>query len=166
MSELSVAVPDHGAIDAPEPLASVADRPGKARRWIAVLEVLAVSGFPTQIVLGVVLAAAGLPAFRSDGGLSLTFVVTFLLTDTAIVCALIMWLLWFRREEPRALFFGTRRFLRETMLGLALVPVSFGLVGIVLATVQRVAPWLHNVAQNPFEQLIATKTDAAIIAVS
>lgn len=134
-----------------------------ARRWTALLEVIAVSGFPTQILLGVLLALAGMPAFQLDGRLSLTYLVTLWLADTALMMALVFWLLRVRRESPRALFLGARPALRETLLGIALIPVAFGLVAVVLLTVQRVAPWLHNVPKNPFEELITSRTDAMII---
>ena len=135
----------------------------RARRWIALLEVIAVSGFPTQILLGLLLALAGMPAFQSDGRLSLAYLVTLWLVDTVLMLTLVFWLLRVRRESPRALFLGARPLLLETLLGVAMVPVAFGVVGVVLLTAQRIAPWLHNVTQNPFEQLITSRSDAMIV---
>jgi membrane protease YdiL (CAAX protease family) len=135
----------------------------RAQRGAALAEVFAVSGFPTQILLGLALALAGMPAFQADGRLSLAYLVTLWLADTTLMLALVFWLLRAHGESPTTLFLGGRRMLRELLLGIALVPVAFGLVAVVLLTVQRVAPWLHNVPQNPFEQLIVTRRDAMIV---
>ncbi len=137
--------------------------PRGALRWGALLEVIAVSGFLTQILLGVLLALAGMPAFQADGRLSLTYLVTLWLTDTALMMVLVFWLLRVRHESARALFLGAQPGRREALLGVALIPVTFALVGVVLLTLQRVAPWLHNVPHNPFEQLITSPTDAMIV---
>ncbi|MCX6546242.1 MAG: CPBP family intramembrane metalloprotease [Acidobacteria bacterium] len=138
--------------------------PWRAARAAALAEVVLTSGYPTQVSIGLLLVWAGMDPRVPDGRLSMPFVVTLWLVDSVVLVGLIVALLRLRGERLGALLFGTRSWLREAGLGLALVPVVFGLVIGMLAVVRYFWPGLHNVAVNPFEDLIGSGRDAAILA--
>jgi uncharacterized protein len=151
----------------PDPLAPVAPgrgaRPTALFRLVALLQVILVSGFPTQLGLGGLLLLAGFRPFAPDGRLALGYVSTIWLSDTVLMLALIAWFLHAAGERPVPILLGTRRPTREALLGLLLIPVVFVLVAIVLAALQKFAPWLHNVGTNPLEGLIRTRRDAWVL---
>jgi membrane protease YdiL (CAAX protease family) len=125
------------------------------KRLIAVAEVLLCSSLPTQIVIGQLLAAMGLDP-RTDGGqLSPPFAFALLLIDSVVLTALMVVLTRAHGESPRALWLGDRPVFREIGVGLALVPIVFLTVALLLAALMRLLPGLHNVAENPIEQLAA-----------
>jgi membrane protease YdiL (CAAX protease family) len=136
------------------------------RRVIAVLEVVLCSSLPTQVVIGQLLAAAGLDP-RTDGGtLSPAFAFALLLIDSIVLTALMIILTRAHGESPRTLWLGTRPVLRECGLGLILVPLVFLIVGLLMTTLLRLLPGLHNVTENPIEQLAAGgPRQAAMLAV-
>ncbi|MCX6538938.1 MAG: CPBP family intramembrane metalloprotease [Acidobacteria bacterium] len=146
------------------PTARTATPPTLAARVSALVEVVLASGFPTQVAIGLLLVGAGLDAHAPGGRLSMTYVVTLWLVDAVVLVGLIVALVRLRGERLSVLLFGTRSILREAGLGLALVPVVFGLVIGALVTVRLLWPGLHNVAINPFEDLIQSRSDAAILA--
>jgi len=143
-------------------------RPGTppllAARMFSLAEVVLTSGFPTQLMIGLLLVGAGLDPRVPDGRLSMTFVVTLWLVDAVVLVGLIAALVRLRGERLGVLLFGTRSLLREAGLGLVLVPVLIGLVVGALAAVRLLWPGLHNVAVNPFEDLIGSGRDAALLA--
>ena len=51
------------------------------------------SGFPTQILLAILVRAAGVPDVASDGQISLPFVALVSLADTALLIGLMLWFL-------------------------------------------------------------------------
>ena len=65
----------------------------------------------------------------------------------------------------REVLIGRRRVRREIAVGIAIVPLVFGIVLLVIALVLTYAPWLHNVPRNPLEDMLGTRLDAAIFAV-
>jgi membrane protease YdiL (CAAX protease family) len=65
----------------------------------------------------------------------------------------------------RALLLGGRSVGREAWFGLAIVPALFLAVGVTVLSLRLLFPWLHNVASNPFEQLIRTPRDAGLFSV-
>jgi len=65
-------------------------------------------------------------------------------------------------ETARATWFGTSHGVRNALIGLATVPVVFVVVGLLLNTIRLFAPSLHNVENNPLEQLAATPGQAAV----
>lgn len=129
------------------------------QRLGAALEVLLCSGFPTQILLIAVLTGLGMRMHEAPGRLSPMFVFTISLLDTVLVLGLVSFFIRAHHESPRAMFLGHRRVGREAVLGLVLVPVLFMIVFVVLALVLTYAPDLHNVARNPFEDLMQTPGD-------
>ena len=118
------------------------------------------SGYPTQIAISYVLLAAGIAPMTPSGQLNASFVFLLALADTVLLLSLIVWLLRRRGERPWAVFslFGPAA--REIAVGMAALPRIIALViGLTLA-IQRVAPVLHNVPNNPLEGLIGDHVGA------
>jgi membrane protease YdiL (CAAX protease family) len=133
-------------------------------RVSAIIEIVLCSGVPSQFALTYVIALAGLSPL--DGGhLSFGYVTTLLLLDATIMIGMILWFLHRHGEKPRDVFIGTRPVRHEVWLGLPMTGIVFMLALIVLTTTQRLVPSLHNVPENPLQQLIATRSQAIIFAV-
>ena len=139
-------------------------RPGQ-RRVVAIGEILLCSSVPTQIALSVLLGLIGLTPEGDDGRLSLPFVLILSLGDTFILVALMVALTRAHGDSLRALWLGDRPVAREALVGAMLVPLVFFAVVVLLNLLQLLAPWLHNVPTNPFEQLAATPAEAMVLAV-
>lgn len=133
-------------------------------RWVALGEVILCSGFPTQIFLLVVLGGSGVTMLDPDGRLSLGFILTLSLADAALLGGIIFSLLWIHGEPAQPLFLGVRPIRREAALGLLLIPITVAIVLAGFALIRTIAPWLHNVPENPLEALIQTPRDAAVFA--
>ena len=159
------AEPHHGPIAAADlpPLVAVPARGGG--RGTALLEVLLCSGYPTQIMLVVLLTRMGMSIRTPDGGLTPSFIFTLSLIDAVLVVALACFFIRARGERIRDVLLGQREVLREGLLGVMLVPVVLLLVAIVLVVVLTFVPRLHNVPHNPLEAMIQTRRDAIIFAV-
>jgi membrane protease YdiL (CAAX protease family) len=125
------------------------------RRLIAVVEVLLCSSLPTQIVIGQLLAAVGVDPRTDAGQLSPPFAFALLLIDSVVLTVLMIVLTRAHGESPRQLWLGTRPISREFGVGLALVPLVFLMVGLLMTGLMRLFPGLHNVTENPIEQLAA-----------
>jgi membrane protease YdiL (CAAX protease family) len=122
---------------------------------LAAAEVLLCSSLPTQVAIGQLLALAGLDPRTSSGQLSPPFAFALLVIDSIVLIALMVVLTRAHGESPRALWVGDRPILREVGVGLALVPLVFLMVGLLMTGLLRLLPGLHNVADNPIEQLAA-----------
>ena len=131
----------------------------------ALLEILICSGFPTQILIIVALRVFGVPMRAEDGRLSPPFVFTLSLVDAALVIGLVVMFLHVHGESARHVLIGQVRLVREALVGIATLPAVFMLVTLVLILILRFAPGLHNVATNPFEDMLRTRADAIIFAV-
>ncbi len=129
-------------------------------RVAAFAEVVACSDVPTQLLLIQVLAWLGLRPLLSDGRLSMAYVATLSLIDTAALIFLMLWFLRRHREAPGRIFLGTRPVAREARLGVLLAPAIVLLVLVAFVLIQQFAPWLHNVTDNPLESLVQTPRDA------
>jgi membrane protease YdiL (CAAX protease family) len=139
--------------------------PGQ-RRVIALGEILLCSSVPTQIVIGGLLRAAGWSPTVGDDQLSLPFVLALSVIDSAVLIALMVVLTRAHGESPAGLWLGSRPALREAGLGLALVPLVFLMVGLLMNVLLRLVPGLHNVPANPIEQLATGgPQDAAMLGV-
>lgn len=136
-----------------------------SERLGALFEVVLCSDLPTQLLLMQVLALIGVRPFVEGGQLSMTYVAVLSLSDTALLVAIMLWLLSRHGERPHDVFIGPRSIGRELRLGVLLVPGIVVLVVGVFTFVQRFAPWLHTVPENPLESLIGTPRDAAVFAV-
>ena len=120
---------------------------------MAIAEIFLCSSLPTQLLLQVVMVQAGWTPTTESGGLSLPFVLTMSLADTALLIVLMVVLTRAHAQSVSELWLGRRPVLREALLGVALVPAVFLLVVIVLNAVRLAVPSLHNVPRNPLEDL-------------
>ena len=137
-------------------------RKGLKTRIRAFGEVVLCSDFPTQLMLIQLLAWIGLRPLLSDGRLSLLYIATLSLVDTAVLITLILWFLRCHNESARRIFLGSRSIGREVRLGVLLVPGVVLFVLLALTLVQNFVPWLHNVEENPLESLSQSPRDAII----
>lgn len=128
----------------------------------ALLEVVICSGFPSQILLIVVLRGFGMEMSLADGRLSPPFVFTLSLLDAALVVVLILFFLRAHNESARRVLLGDGRVLREALIGVAVLPAIFMFAVLVLMLVLRFAPQMHNVARNPLEDMLRSRTDALV----
>ena len=136
-------------------------------RWFAVVQAFLVCGIlPTQLAIATVLVVfLDVPMLAGDGAISLHFLATLSLFDTALVALLIRVFLILSGEESRDVFLGRRPIWGEVWRGLALVPVVLiGVTAIVLA-LRAVAPWLQTVKESPISQYMQNPYDAAIFLV-
>ena len=136
-----------------------------ADRVAALLEVVICSGFPTQVVVAFALGAAGLRPIDGAGHLSETWVAALSLADAALVMGLIVWFTRLHGERLREAFLGRRPVIAEALLGLPAIVVVFALVVVLMAALQGLAPWMHNVPRNPLQDLIRTPRDAWLFGV-
>ena len=156
--------PPRSAPTVPEAPPDIPERAPVERgtRLTAVIEVLLCSGFPTQLGLALLFAAAGLRATDVTGDLSLAYIVLLSLTDAAVLIALIFYFLRIHHERPADVFLGDRLMRREVRLGLLFIPlIVLGALG-ALAAINTLAPWLHNVPENPLEALIRSPLNVAL----
>jgi membrane protease YdiL (CAAX protease family) len=131
--------------------------------WFALSQVIAVCGVPTQfvIVIGLIFLA-DMPVDLTN--LSLEFIATVSLLDTALIALLIRVFLALSGETSRDVFLGVRPVSKEFLRGLLLVPIVFaGVLGLVLV-LRAVGPWTH-LDKNPLEAYMRTPVDAAIFTV-
>lgn len=150
-------VPEPSGIAVPRPVLPL-------QRLGAFVEILICSGYPTQIVLSIILASLGLNMW-TDGALSPPFVFTVSLLDAVIVVGLVVVFLRAHHESPRAVLLGDRPIVREALLGIAILPAVFMLAMLVLLIILRFAPHLHNVVRNPLEDMLRTRGDAMVFAI-
>jgi len=158
-------VPDTSAgvtvdeIAAPVPRPAPLPLPG----WFAALQVFAVCGIPTQLVITVgLLLVGGLDLPTDLKHLPLEFFATISLVDTAAVALLIRLFLWLSGEQPRDVLIGFRPVGREILRGLLLlVPVLAAVAGFSWLLL-KLAPSLHNVPQNPYAGYMSTPVAAAV----
>jgi uncharacterized protein len=137
----------------------------RRERFAALVEVLLCSGVPTQLLIGQALALGGWRPFTEAGVPQAGPLFALALIDTLVLLLLIVVLQRARGESMRGLLLGDRSIGREAWFGLAIVPALFLAVGVTVLVLRRLFPWLHNVASNPFEQLIRTPRDAGLFSV-
>ena len=140
------------------------EKPLVIGRIIAFFEVLLCSDYPTQLAVGVTLAAFGIRPLTSGGGLSLRYVVGLSLIDTALLVGLIFVFVRSHGERLRDVLLGSRPAAPEVELGF---PLTIGAISIAIAVilaVQKFLPALHNVARNPLQDVIHSPRDAALFA--
>ena len=130
----------------------------------AAAEVVLCSGFPTQLALVVILGALGAQPMDEEGSLVLSYVVLLSLLDAVIVLSLVWMLLRAHGERPAPILLGNRPIGAEALLGLVLVPGTLLLVAVTFAAITRLAPDLHNVAENPLESLLISPQSTLLFA--
>jgi membrane protease YdiL (CAAX protease family) len=131
-------------------------------RAVAISEIVVCSSVPTQVIIATLLALVGIRP-ENESGLSLTFVVALSLADTIVLILLMIFLTRAHGERPRDLWLGGRPVRREALFGLLLVPFVLVLVAALLIGLRLSAPWLHNVAANPLEQLATGGVGDAVL---
>src|SRR6202163_4179576 len=89
-------------------------------RTVALLEVLICSDYPTQYALDATFKAFGFAPYTSQGHLSVPYVVTLSLVDTALLIGLIVLFLDAHGERARDVFLGQRPVAGEARYGLPL----------------------------------------------
>jgi membrane protease YdiL (CAAX protease family) len=135
------------------PVSLHAEPTAAQRRATALAEIVLCSSVPTQLLISQAMVLGGWEPTRADGGLSLSFVVTMSLADTVLLIGLMVALTRAHGESVRELWLGRRPPVRETLLGIALVPWVFMLVVAILYSLRLLAPTLHNVQTNPLEEM-------------
>jgi membrane protease YdiL (CAAX protease family) len=146
------------------PAISPDEPPPLAARAVAVVEVLLCSDIVTQSAIGSTLLAVGYRPKLPSGALNVGYVVALSLCDAVLLIGLILVLLYAHGERPRELFIGRRPIVSESLFGLLLIPITFGIAAAVILTVRRFAPTLHNVDQNPLQGLLSSPRDAWLFA--
>jgi membrane protease YdiL (CAAX protease family) len=134
-----------------------------AERVLALIEVLICSDILTQLAIGGTLGAFGYQPFM-QGRLNVTYVVALSLGDTLLLIGLILLMLYAHGERPRDVLFGRRAILAEAAFGLPLILAALALAVTVLLTIQRLAPSLHTVQNNPLQELLRSPRDAWLFA--
>jgi membrane protease YdiL (CAAX protease family) len=137
------------------------EHPALAGRLVALLEVLLCSDYPTQLALASTFAALG---YRPtvNGHLSVAYVASLSLLDTALLLGLILLFVRAHGERPREVFVGTRSPWTEAMIGVPLTLAATAIAAVVLGAIRFLAPSLHNVAQNPLQALMHGRRDALV----
>jgi CAAX protease family protein len=132
------------------------------RRLRAVFEVLICSGLPTQFITTLLLWLVS-GGQLAGSRLTLTFLVLHVTIDTVAIVGLVWFFLRAGGERPAATLFGQGHVLRESWLGLSLMPFVFAIVATSGLAIARFAPWLRQ-DENPFAALVGSPLDAAILA--
>ena len=136
-----------------------------AARLVALFEILLCSDFPTQLAIAATLHVFGIVPKTAHGELSVAYVVALELADTVLLIGLIFFFLISHGERPRDVFLGSRPVAGEIRLGLPMTLVVFVIAIAVIGGVQLVAPFLHNVAQNPLQDMLRRPRDAGLFAI-
>ncbi len=123
------------------------------------------SGFPSQLLLIGVLHGFGVRALTAEGHLSPPFIFALSLADAVVVIGLVLLFLRAHHESARGVLLGARSVVREAAVGVLLLPLILALVVAILLAVLTMAPQLHNVARNPLEEMLRTRSDAAVFGV-
>jgi membrane protease YdiL (CAAX protease family) len=149
---------------APAPPTSSPETPPRAipfaARVVALIEVLLCADVVTQLAIGGTLAALGVHVKTASGQLNVVYVVALSLGDALLLIAIILLMLYAHGEKPADVFVGRRRILGEGVLGLLLIPLSIAVAATAILTVRRFAPSLHDVEQNPLQDLLRSPRDA------
>ena len=151
-------------VAATDPTAPPPGRPTPGRVVPSLVEVVLCSGFPTQLALSALLAAAGFAALAPTGEPSFGFIVTLTLLDVLVVLGLVVTFLHARDETVGELVLGARPPQREAALGVLLTPpIVVAAIGALLL-IGWLAPGLRNVPDNPFAAMLETPGRALLFA--
>jgi len=152
-------VPNPQQPESSQPAALSPDTPPFAGRVLALIEVLICSDFLTQSAIGGTLFAFGYHPLV-NGRLNIVYVVVLSLGDTLLLIALILLILNTHGERPRDVLFGPRSIAGEIAIGIPLIVVALTVGAVVLLSIQRWAPSLHTVVNNPLQDLLRSPRDA------
>jgi membrane protease YdiL (CAAX protease family) len=126
----------------------------------ALLEVLLLSGIPTQFLVSALLALGGLRFV--DGKLSLPLLAWLTVLDAVVLVGLALALLVAGGESPRTVLIGVRPVAREVLRGFTLLPWIFVLLVATALLITLVAPGL--VTHNPLAALATTRAEFLLFA--
>jgi uncharacterized protein len=156
-------VPGPEPSDDLQPSTLTPEKPPLSARLVALIEVLICSDFLTQIAIGGTLGALGYQPLI-DGRLNILYVVILSLGDAVLLIALIVLMLTAHGERPREVLFGSRPAAKEIAVGAGLIFVALAIGAVLLLSIQRFAPWLHTVPDNPLQALLRSPRDAWLFA--
>jgi membrane protease YdiL (CAAX protease family) len=145
-------------------MTDASEKPPLLGRIVALFEVLLCSDYPTQLAVGATLYVFGMRPMTSAGALSLRYIVTLSLVDTAVLLALVVFLIRSHRERVRDVLLGSRSSAREAEFGIPLMIGALFVALLVIGIVRVVAPSMHNLEHNPLQDLIHGPRDAALFA--
>ncbi len=134
-----------------------------AARVVALIEVLICSEYPTQLALSQTFVAFGWRPYTRAGQLSVRYVVGVSLADAAVLIALVLLFLTAHGESPRAVLNGCRRIGREVLAGIPMIFTALAIGIAVLFLVQRFAPQLHTVSENPLQALLRSPRNVLLL---
>lgn len=134
-----------------------------SHRIVAAIEVLLCSDLPTQVAIGGTLQALGYGPM-SNGSLNIGYVVALSLGDAVLLIGLILVMLVAHGERPREVLFGRGRVMPEVVLGVPLIFLALAIGLTVILSLQRVAPALRTVPENPLQDLLRSPRDAWLFA--
>jgi len=129
---------------------------------LALLQIVACSGYPTQILTMAALMLMGFRHIENPSDWSLVYVGTLLLIDSVLLVGLVIAFLRLHGERPTDVFLGMHPVTGEVIRGILLVPMVFVTVAVIAAVVQLYAPWLHNDV-NPFQTLIRAPNGVLVV---
>lgn len=129
---------------------------------LALLQIVACSGYPTQILTMTALMLMGFRHVANPNDWSLVYVSTLLLIDSVMLVGLVIAFLRMHGERPTDVFLGMHPVGGEVLRGILLVPMVFVTVLVIAALVQRFAPGLHSEV-NPFQTLIRTPNGVIVV---
>ena len=129
---------------------------------LALLQLVACSGYPTQILAMAGLMVLGLNPVANPNDWSLAYVATLLTIDSMLLIGLVVAFLRLHSERPTDVFLGMHPVFGEVVRGILLVPMVFVAVAVIAMVVQRYAPWLHNDV-NPFQTLIRAPNGILVV---
>jgi membrane protease YdiL (CAAX protease family) len=150
--------------DQPPATSNQPPAPAFVERIVALIEVLVCSDYPTQLAIGATFTAFGYGPYSAPGHLRLWYVVGLSIADTVALITLVLLFLAAHGERAREVFIGTRSVLQEAAVGVPMILVALGIGLTVIVVIQRVAPSLHTVPDNPFQTLLRTRSDAWLLA--
>jgi len=116
------------------------------------------------LLIGGLLIALGVRVTPSDS-LPFRFVVAVSLLDTLAIVLLVVLFLRLRGEDASRVLLGAGSVWREVRRGVAYLPLVFGLVIGLGSLVQSLAPWMHNVPENPLQAMLTSPWRVGIFAV-
>jgi uncharacterized protein len=129
---------------------------------LALLQIVACSGFPTQILTMAALLLMGYKPVTDPNEWSLAYVGTLLLIDSVLLVGLVIAFLRLHGERPTDVFLGMQPVAGEVVRGILLVPMVFVVVAVIAAVVKIYAPWLQNEV-NPFQTLIRAPNGILVV---
>jgi membrane protease YdiL (CAAX protease family) len=145
--------------DAPPPASS---RIPPELRFIAVIEVILCSDFPTQLALAATFSAFGYRPFGPGGQLQVGYIVGLSLADSLLLISFVLIFLYAHGEKPREVLLNRQPIAEEIRIGIPMIFVALAIAFSALILIRIAAPWLHTVPLNPLGELLRSPRNAAL----